>query len=156
MSYRISGLSPDPFRHLFLMTDVELAAHRAQRFIAGPNSGMPDRIELRDAREGETVVLVNYEHHAVQTPFRASHAIFVLEHAHAAAVVENKVPDVMRTRLLSLRAFTADGMMVDADVVDGTEAETLIAKLFEVPEVEYLHAHYARRGCYAALIERAS
>ena len=155
MSYRVSGLSPDPFRHLFGLPDVELAAYRAQRLVAGPDSGMPDRVELRDAREGEAVILVNHEHHAVDTPFRATHAIFVLEHAQAAVVVVDEVPEVLRTRLLSIRAFSADGMMVDADIVDGTDAETLIGRLFEAPEVEYLHAHYARRGCYAALVERA-
>ena len=156
MRYRISGLSPDSFRHLFGLTDIELATHRAQRLIAGPGSGMPDRIELRDAREGETMILVNHEHHTADTPFRSTHAIFVLEHAQAAAVIEDDVPEVMRARLLSIRAFDADGMMVDADIVDGTEAETLIKRLFEAPEVEYFHAHYARRGCYAALIERVS
>lgn len=156
MTYRIAGLSPEPFRHLFGLPTAELATHRAQRLVAGPDSAMPDRIELRDARAGETVILVNYEHHAVNTPFRASHAIFVLEHAPAALVVEGEVPDVLRTRLLSIRAFDTEGMMVDADIVEGMAAETLIERLFEDPKVEYLHAHYARRGCYAALIERAA
>ncbi len=44
--------------------------------------------------------------------------------------------------------------MVDADLVDGREAETLIARLFADPQVAYIHAHYAKRGCYAARIDR--
>jgi hypothetical protein len=45
--------------------------------------------------------------------------------------------------------------MVDGDLIDGAEAETLIARFFADPQVAYIHAHYAKRGCYAGLIERA-
>jgi len=58
-------------------------------------------------------------------------------------------------RPLSLRAFDAAGMMVDGDLVDGSEAERLIERLFADAQVAYIHAHYARRGCYAGLIRRA-
>jgi hypothetical protein len=44
--------------------------------------------------------------------------------------------------------------MVDADLVDGREIEGLIGRLFGDPRVAYLHAHYAKRGCYAARIDR--
>ena len=52
MSYRITGLSPELFRHLFGLSDAELAAHGAQRWTATPGSRLPDRIELRDAEPG--------------------------------------------------------------------------------------------------------
>jgi hypothetical protein len=45
-------------------------------------------------------------------------------------------------------------MMVDADVVEGTGLAPLIERFFTNPAVRYAHAHFARRGCYAALIER--
>ena len=56
---------------------------------------------------------------------------------------------------LSLRGFSADGMMVEADVVDGSEAEPVIERIFGNDGVAYIHAHYARPGCYAARIDRA-
>jgi len=59
MSFRITGLAPDPFRHLFGMTDEELAKHGAKRYVADTKPGFPDRIELRDAEPGETVILLN-------------------------------------------------------------------------------------------------
>jgi hypothetical protein len=65
------------------------------------------------------------------------------------------VPDAMRRRLLSLRAFDAAGMMIDADIVDGLDAESLIDRLLADRRAAYLHAHYARRGCFAARIDRA-
>ena len=39
--------------------------------------------------------------------------------------------------------------MVDADVVDGGSLEPLIKRFLANAEVSYLHAHYAKRGCYA-------
>jgi hypothetical protein len=69
--------------------------------------------------------------------------------------VIDTVPEVMRRRLLSLRAFDAAGDMIDADVVDGPDAEGLITRLFANPDTQFIHAHYAKRGCYAGLIRRA-
>jgi hypothetical protein len=46
-------------------------------------------------------------------------------------------------------------MMRAADIVEGARAEGLIATLFEDPDIAYLHAHYAKWGCYAARIDRA-
>ena len=153
MPFTVTGLSPEPFKHLYGLADAELAGHRARRVIAG-ESGFPERVELRDAKPGEALLLVNYEHQNADTPYRSSHAIYVREGA-TEAWTGDYVPDVMRKRLLSLRAFSADGMMVEADVVDGAEAEQLIERQFANQEVAYIHAHYARPGCYAARIDRA-
>jgi hypothetical protein len=153
MTFRIRGLSPLPFRHLFGLPDEALAAHGAMRCVADAAPGFPDRVELRDAEPGETLLLVNHTHQPADNPYRASHAIFVREGADAAYDRTGEVPEVMRVRPLSLRAFDANDLMVDADLVDGREAEALIERLFADARVAYLHAHYARRGCYAARIE---
>jgi hypothetical protein len=155
MAFRITGLSPEPFRHLFGLSDEALAAHGAQRWIATEGSRLPDRVEVRDARAGESVLLVNFEHQPADTPYRASHAIFVREGATRACDVVDEVPEAMRSRMLSLRAFDDAHLMVDAALVDGREAEAAIAGLFAQPGVAYLQAHYATRGCYAARVERA-
>lgn len=155
MAFRITGLSPEPFRHLFGLPDAALAAHGAQRWIAAEGSRLPDRVEVRDALPGESVLLVNFEHQPADTPYRASHAIFVREGAAAAYEGIDEVPEAMRSRMLSLRAFDRAHLMVDAELVDGREAEAAIARLFAQPQVDYLQAHYATRGCYAARVDRA-
>jgi hypothetical protein len=155
MAYRISGLSPEPFRHLFGLPDAELARQGAQRWVAEAGSRLPDRIELRDAEPGERLILVNYEHQPAATPYRASHAIFVLDGATTACEAIDRVPEAMRSRMLSLRAFDADHLMVDASLVDGGVAEAAIVKMLANPQVAYIQAHYATRGCYAARIERS-
>lgn len=67
---------------------------------------------------------------------------------------ENHLPPALLVRLLAIRAFGADGMMLDADIAEGREAVPLIERLLANRETAYLHAHYARRGCFAARIDR--
>ena len=155
MAFRITGLAPDPFRHLFGLDDAALASQGAIRYRVDSGFGFPDRIELRDATPGETVLLVNHVHQPADTPFRASHAIFVREGATTPFDAIDTVPDALRRRMLSLRAFDAAHMMVDAALVDGREADAAIARLFSDPAIGYLHAHYATRGCYAARVDRS-
>lgn len=153
MNFTVSGLSPEPFVPLYGLSDGELAAHRARRVVVD-GSGFPERIEMRDAQVGETLLLVNIEHQPADTPYRSSHAVYVREGATERWSGDH-LPEVMRKRLLSLRGFSADGSMVAADVIEGSEAEQLIERLFADPAVAYIHAHYAKPGCYAARIDRA-
>jgi hypothetical protein len=155
MDFRILGLAPDAFRPLVGLSDAQLAEHGARRCVADAKPGFPDRIELRDAEPGETLLLLNHVHQPANTPYRASHAVFVLEAGGTTYDRVNEVPETLRIRPLSLRAFDAGHMMVDADLVDGRDVQGLIARMLGKPEVAYLHVHFARRGCYAARIERA-
>lgn len=155
MGFRIKGLPAAPFQHLFSRSDDELAHHGAKRYVADQRPGFPDRIELRDAMPGESLLLVNHVHQPAATPYHASHAIFVLEHAAQAYDRVDEIPAVLRPRMLSLRAFDAADMMVDADLVDGRQVEALIERLLGNPAVDYVQAHYAKRGCFACRIERS-
>lgn len=155
MSFRITGLSPEPFRHLFGLSDAELSSHNVKRYVADRKPGFPCRIEMRDAEPGKTLLLLNHVCQPADTAYRASHAIFVREGATQKFDKVDELPEVMRVRLLSLRAYDADGMMVDADIAEGNDVETLIERLFSNPWVSYIHAHNARRGCYSGRIDRA-
>ncbi|HEX8215106.1 MAG TPA: DUF1203 domain-containing protein [Allosphingosinicella sp.] len=154
MSFRVVGLDPGSFSHLFGRSDEELSALGVKRYVVDATPGFPDRVELRDLDVGETALLLNFTHQDAQTPYRASHAIFVREGAHTAYDEVDQIPRALGVRTLSVRAFDSEHMMVDAELVDGCDAETLIRKLLGEPQVAYLHAHYAKRGCYAARIDR--
>jgi len=155
MSFQISGLPVAPFAPLFGLSDAELATRAIVRHTADRSPGFPCRVSLRDAEPGETLLLLNYEHLTVASPYRSSYAIYVREYANEAQVEVNEVPDVLRRRLLSLRAFSGQGMLLDADVADGHDIEPLIRKMFESREVAYLHVHNAKPGCFAARVDRA-
>jgi hypothetical protein len=155
MSFRVTGLPAEPFRSLYGLSDQELARRGVKRYIADKKPGFPDRIEMRDAEIGEALLLLNHVCQPANTPYRATHAIFVREGAENTYDRVGEIPQVMRTRLLSLRAYDAEGMMLDADVVEGKEVESVIARFFRSPHVAYIHAHNAKRGCYSGRIERA-
>jgi len=155
MSFVVTGLAPEPFAPLFGADDAALIAAGAIRFNVDAKPGFPCRISLVDAEPGETVLLLNHEHHAADTPYRARHAIFVRESAAAPARYENAMPPALEGRLLAIRAYNAAGMMIDAEIVEGVEAVPLIERFLADPRAAYLHAHNARRGCFAARIDRA-
>jgi hypothetical protein len=136
------------------MSDGELAAHQAVRRIADSKPGFPCRISLTDAEPGQEVILVHYEHHAVASPYRASHAIYVRDGETTYDAID-RVPEQLRLRLLSVRAFDSAGMLVRAEVIDGAQLEGVVAQLLDDERAGYLHVHYAKPGCYAARIERA-
>lgn len=155
MPFRITGLDPAPFRHLYGLSGAELAAQGAKRYVADKKPGFPDRVEMRNGEPGETFLLLNHVCQPAATPYRASHAIFVREGATTTYDRVDEVPEVMRMRLLSLRAYNDAGMMLDADVADGAEVEPVIERLLANPDVSYIHVHNAKQGCYSGRIERA-
>jgi hypothetical protein len=155
MSFRIVGLNAKYFVPLYAMPATDLHRLGVTRHRVDATPGFPDRIEMRDCEAGETVLLLNHVHQPADNAYRASHAIFVREGATVAYDAVDEVPAVMRVRPLSLRAFDADHRMIDADLIDGVSAEEGIRALFVNPRADYLHAHYAKRGCFAARIERA-
>jgi hypothetical protein len=155
MSFRIQGLPVAPFVPLFGMDESELAARGVIRRVVDEPVGFPCRVSLRDATPGEPVLLLNYEHLPVPGPYRSRHAIYVRENAEEYRPDVNEIPEVLGCRLLSVRAFDASGMMVDADVVAGVAAARVIEKQLANPTVAFLHLHNAKMGCYAARAVRA-
>ena len=152
MTYRITGLDPEPFLPLFALSETEME-ERGMKRMTVTNNRFPCRVSLVDRPVGEDVILLNHVSHDVANPYRASHAIFVADAERAEFV--DQVPPVFRPRVLSLRGFDKDGMMTDALITQPGEADAGIRKLFDNPGIEMIHAHNAARGCFAARIERA-
>src|SRR5258708_9526898 len=155
MSFRITGLPRTRFADLIGLSDDELKSRGVLRRIADHQPGFPCRVSLRDAEPGESVLLVNYEHLAVASPYRSRHAIFVRENAIDARLDVDEIPEVLATRLLSVRAFDRAGMMIDADVMQGSGLAPAISRMLDKSAVGYLHVHNAKPGCFAALVDRA-
>jgi hypothetical protein len=155
MSFRITGLPAEHFAPLFALSGAELAAQGAVRRIADERTpGYPCRVSLTDSRVGDELLLVNYEHHPVPSPYRMRFAIYVRKGEETYDQVD-QVPEQLRLRTLAARAFDADAMMVDRELVDGDQLEAAIGRLLAAPRAAYLHIHFAAAGCYAARVERA-
>ena len=128
-NFQISALSESEFSHLYGASEATLKKWGATRVIADSNPGFPCRVSMRDAEIGETLILVNYFHHDKNTPYRASHAIFIIEGAKEEVFALNSIPPLLRSRLLSVRAFDQVDDMIAAEVCKGTELEQTIANL---------------------------
>ncbi|GBQ99610.1 hypothetical protein AA23498_3509 [Acetobacter nitrogenifigens DSM 23921 = NBRC 105050] len=151
----IQGLDASEFTWLSRLSDEELSVIGARRCVVDAQPGFPDRIEIRDLEIGESAILLNYEHQPAVTPYRSRHAIFIKEGAARAANIIDTIPEAVKIRMISLRAFNVAGEIIDADPAEGANLPPLIEHFFANPDVSYLHVHYAKRGCYAARIVRA-
>jgi hypothetical protein len=153
MSYVVKGIDPAPYKHLYGLSDEELAEQGVVRMTVN-SATFPCRVSLADRALGEKVLLLNHVSHDVANPYRASHAIFVTEGAEQPAEYVDEVPPVFLLRVLSLRGFDKQGMMTDAMLTQPGEADAGIRKLFDNPVITTIHAHNATRGCFSAKIER--
>src|SRR6185312_3732845 len=140
MSFRILGLPADNFTHLFALSDSELAARGGVRRTV--DGKYPCRVSLTDSQPGEELLLIGYQHHPVDSPYRMRFAIFVREGDQTFDRV-NEIPEQLRKRTLAVRSFDTKGMMIDNRLVEGQRVEPVIEKLLAPSNVEYLHIHFA-------------
>ena len=155
MSYVITGLPHAEFEPLFGLSDEVLAERGVVRRTADSKPGFPYRISLEDAEPGDTLLLLNYESHSADTPYRSSYAIFVNESARTTAQSIDSLPPIFANRPMALRIFNADGMLIGADLARGDDIDPAIRRAFEDDQTAYIHAHNAAHGCFAARIDRA-
>jgi hypothetical protein len=153
-SFQIVGLSPLPFEPLFALPAEALAARGIRRVRAEASPGYPCRISLEDADAGDELLLLPFEHQPANSPYRASGPIYVRVGARQRTMAVGAVPESVRRRQISLRAYDADDMIVDAEVCDGPSVAGAIERLLGDPLVRYLHLHNAKRGCYSCRVRR--
>jgi hypothetical protein len=144
MTFQIHALPDAPFADLFHLPDADLRAKGMRRVIADSKPGFPCRVSLQDADIGDELLLLNYCHVEGNTPYAASHAIYVRKGQQQARPLAGTVPDVLATRLLSVRAFDDNKLMVAADVIDGQKLAVAV-----------IHVHNAKQGCFAATVTRS-
>lgn len=155
MDFRISGLGPERFAPLFALSDAELASRGATRVIVEEPNAVPCRVSLEEAGLGEEVLLLPYQHVDGPSPYQSTGPIFVRRSAHAAARLEDRIPEMQRRRLSSVRAYDENGWLLESEVVSGAELEPLIRRLLAGPGVAFLNVHNARPGCFAFRVDRA-
>ena len=153
--FQLVGIDHAPFHALFDLTDEQLNQISAKRCTADENPGYPCRISLEDAQVGEELLLLPYLHQPAASPYRASGPIFIRRGVQQRTLQVGEVPSYITNRLISLRAYDVQDMIVAASVCEGIDASSEIAKHFRHPEVAYIHLHNAKRGCYSCKAVRA-
>ncbi|HYG07850.1 MAG TPA: DUF1203 domain-containing protein [Stenotrophomonas sp.] len=155
-SFQLSGIDPRPLQPLFDLDAAALAAHGAVRCIASSDHGFPCRVSLRDAAVGEELLLLPYWHQPAASPYRASGPVFVRRDAVAARLAVDEVPDYVRRRLISLRAYNHGDRIATAEVLPGTEVAGWLQAQLGDRHIAYVHLHNARYGCYSCRADRVA
>jgi hypothetical protein len=153
-TFQFIGLPPEQFSGLFSLSAEQLAALGIVRVTPDSKPGFPCRISLQDAEPGEELLLLPYEHQPAASPYRASGPIFVRAGAQQARLQPGEIPPCVHSRQISVRAYDAHHMMVDAEVCSGDEVAREIQRQFTNPTVRYIHLHNAKRGCFSCRVER--
>jgi hypothetical protein len=73
-----------------------------------------------------------------------------------ASVRADIVPEIVRHRLISVRAYDTDDMCIYdlGDVCDGTVVEPLLERALTDRRTDYVNIHTARPGCFLCRVER--
>jgi hypothetical protein len=125
---------------------------RAVRVVAEEPDSYPCRRCLRDADVGEAMLLLGYDPFLGVSPYAGRGPIYVHERP-CTPFAGDGLPDQLTRRLLSVRAYDEQNMLVGADVTDGAELAGVAERLLNGDGAAYLHVHNARPGCFAARID---
>ena len=153
-NFKLKSLEDTEFADIFELNNLELEKIGAIRMTVDEFPGFPCRVSLQDAEIGEEVILLPYQHHKTNSPYQANGPIFVRKIAKTATLETNEIPKMFNHRLLSLRGFDKNGIMKDASVTEGQNLKEQIIQTFENEDVNYIHIHNAKPGCYNCVVER--
>jgi hypothetical protein len=149
------------FKIVPLHSQIAEAARRAavagapdhQIIVADSPHTYPCRHCLRFAKPGERVILFPYAAVPPGHPYSESGPVFVHAEPCQRYGSTSEFPVELRNGR-ALRAYNSKFDMIDAEVVNGSEPEAVIAKLLQNPEVAFVDARSVTRGCYTFRIER--
>lgn len=154
-NFIITGINKEQFSSLINDESNDSIIKNTKWLTADSKPGYPCRVSLVDAEVGEKVLALSFVYHDVKSPYKASGPIFVRENAENTTLKVNEVPTMLRHRLLSIRAYNSEEMMIEADVTQGIELESVIEKQFQNKDVIYIHIHNANPGCFNCAVHRA-
>lgn len=155
INFQFQSLDRDLFASYFQMSGSQLKSIGAYVFESDECPCYPCRVSLADAKVGENVLAINFEHLAVDSPYRSSGPIFVRENSQTRKMEQNEIPVMLKHRLLSVRGYSENNLMIKADTVAGEELENIISGQFSDELVQYIHVHNAGPGCFNCSITRA-
>jgi hypothetical protein len=153
-SFQLVGLSAEMFAPMFALSDAQLAARGARRVVAAEDTGYPCRVSLENARAGDELLLLPFEHQPALAPYRASGPIFVRKGARQRVMEPGEIPEYVRSRLMSVRVYDSAHCMIDATVCEGRDARSAILTMFENVGARYIHLHNAKQGCFSCAVNR--
>ena len=128
---------------------------KSMSMMVDEENSYPCRRCLEDGHLGEEILLVSYDPFLAASPYTGPGPVFVHRKDCTPYKCDGSVPGQQSRRLLSVRAYDVNHLMVECDVVEGKDLAEKAESFFASANVKYLHAHYARPGCFAVRIDKA-
>lgn len=116
--------------------------------------GSPLRCCLRDAAEGELIVLIAYRPRGGAGAYAEVGPVFIHAQACGGYRTVLRYPEGFRHRQQVFRAYDGLGRICDAVVVEGADAESVLRGLLQRSEVAVVQSRNVRYGCFMFLVSR--
>jgi hypothetical protein len=117
--------------------------------------GEPLRCCLRDAAEGEELLLFNYEPPLPDSPYREKGAVFTHASPCEGPSSVTSYPADWMGRPQALRAYDSRGWIHPATRMhDGTDPSAALAEVLAEPGVVEVHSRNLAYGCYMFRVTR--
>lgn len=156
VNFQITNIPSNEIQHLLNSKTINANIPNVRKMIVDEKPGYPCRLSLEDANIGEEVLLFTYEHHNVRSPYQASGPVFIRTSAKEANLSQNEIPLMLHHRLLSLRIYDENAMMIDARTIEGKKLEETIQDIFSSDATKYIQVHNSSPGCYNCQINRVN
>ena len=117
----------------------------------------PCRHCLLEASARSGMLLFSYQTPKPRSVYGQPTAIFMCARACNRFEASDTIPDIVRNRMVSLRTFDRNGMMIyhANEIVDGGDYDAAVRRIFSRDGVAFINAHTAKAGCMLCHIERA-
>ena len=150
------------FRIIPLPTEIAEAARRAVNagaadhalLTADSTGSSPCRHCLQWAQPGEHVILFPYAAVRSGHPYSETGPIFVHANQCQRYSATNEYPPDFRNGRV-FRAYDSNYNITDAQVMNGSEPEAVIERLFQNPDTAFVDVRSVSHGCYTFRVQRA-
>jgi hypothetical protein len=140
---------------------VEARSTRVDRFgnalsvRVSDGEGAPCRHCLREVPEGKGLILIGHSPFTRLGPFREVGPIFICSEACARYAARERLPEVVRSRLVQLRAYSVEEEILydHSTLLPGTEVEAALPPVFQDPRVAFAHLRSGLNGCFLCQVE---
>jgi Protein of unknown function (DUF1203) len=115
----------------------------------------PCRHCLRWAQPGERVILFPYAAIPPGRPYSETGPIFVHANECQRYSLPSEYPADFRNGRV-FRAYDSNYNIIDAQVMNGSEAEMVLESLFQNPDTAFVDVRSLTRGCFTFRVQRAT
>lgn len=151
-SFFVSAIPPDTLARVRVAGVDDFGNELAAT--VDPEGGEPLRCCLRESAPGERTALIAYRPFPWDGIYAEVGPVFIHRDQCPGYQAADAYPEGFRHRQQILRAYGHDRTIVDAEIVEGADAEDAVSALLARPDVDFIHSRNVAYGCFMFTIHR--